>query len=147
MAGAEETPVPEGDGRVLEEGLREVTGTNRSLAACIADGTIPKPKILDWQDWMQWRKGAGMRPKLKLGDPVSTTLRHESVLWRSTMRQAYGEDWRTLLEEQQADQEDEEEADAESMAGGVRSTGVSEASAPTASGASAGPAANQQRLR
>ena len=90
MAGAEDTPVPEGDGRVLEEGLREVTGTNRSLAACIADGTIPKPKCLDWPDWMQWRKGAGMRPKVKLGDPVSTTLRHESVLWRSTMRQLYG---------------------------------------------------------
>ena len=48
MADAVETPVPEaGDGRVLEEGARELSGTNASLAACIADGSVPTPKLLD----------------------------------------------------------------------------------------------------
>ena len=136
MADAVETPVPEaGDGRVLEEGTREVSGTNASLAACITDGSVPKPKLLDWQDWLKWRKGPGMRPRRDRGDPDTTALKQESVLWRSTMQRLYGEDWRALLEEQQAAEEEGEGADVESVIGGERSA---EASVVSASAASAG---------
>ena len=78
------------EGRVLEEGQREVTGTDTSLAECIADGSVPKPDILDWRDWLVWRKSAGKRPRLALGDPAATTLRagvssvevgHAAVVW------------------------------------------------------------------
>ena len=81
MTEVAETPT---DGRALDDVLREVTGTELSLAACIADGSVPKPRILDWRDWLIWRKSAGMRPRLGLGDPAAATLRHESVLSRST---------------------------------------------------------------
>ena len=146
---APEIPAPEaGDGRVLEEGTREVSGTNASLAACIADGSVPKPKLLDWQDWLKWRKGPGMRPRRDRGDPDTTALKQESVLWRSTMQRLYGEDWRALLEEQQAEEaEEDEEADAESVTGGVRSAGASVVSASAAPAASAGATATPQRLR
>ena len=109
MADAVETPVPEaGDGRVREEGTREVSGTNASLAACIADGSVPTPKLIDWQDWLKWRKGPGMRPRQDRGGPDSTALKQESVLWRPTMQRLYGEDWRALLEEQQAAEEEDD---------------------------------------
>ena len=96
------------EGRVLEEGQREVTGTDTSLAECIADGSVPKPDILDWRDWLVWRKSAGKRPRLGLGDPSATTLKQESVLWRSAMQRLHGDDWRALLEAQQVEQEDED---------------------------------------
>ena len=62
---------------------------------------------MDWQDWLIWRKGAGKRPKVGLGDPTPTTLRHESALWKATMQRLYGPDWRALLEEQQAAEAEE----------------------------------------
>ena len=88
--------------RVLEEGLREVSGTDLSLASCIANGSVPKPPAMAWKDWLIWRKGAGKRPKTGLGDRTPTTLRHESALWKATMERLYGTDWRALLEELQA---------------------------------------------
>ena len=66
--------------RFLEEGVREVTGTDVSLASCIATSVVPRPPAMDWKDWLIWRKGAGKRPKVNLGDPTPTTLRHESAL-------------------------------------------------------------------
>ena len=59
--------------RVLDEGLREVAGTDLSLASCIASGIVPKPPVMDWKDWLIWRKDAGKRPKVGLGDPTPTT--------------------------------------------------------------------------
>ena len=136
------------EGRVLEEGQREVTGTDTSLAECIADGSVPKPDILDWRDWLVWRKSAGKRPRLGLGDPSATTLKQESVLWRSAMQRLYGDDWRALLEAQQAEEEDEEEVDAASgVGGGSLSAGASVVDASVASAAFAVATATQQRLR
>ena len=142
MAAAIATPVPPeaGDGRVLEEGVREVSGTEASLVACIADGTISQPGLTDWQDWLKWRKGPGMRPRQDRGDPDSTALKQESVLWRSTMQRLYGADWRGLLEEQQAAAEEEEGVDEESVTGGERSAGASVVSASAASAGRASPA-------
>ena len=66
--------------RVLESGMREVSGTEASLASCIAAGSVQKPALMDWKDWLIWRKGPGRRPKVNLGDPAPTTSRHESEL-------------------------------------------------------------------
>eukprot|EP00969_Alexandrium_andersonii_P300892 13302398-Alexandrium_andersonii.AAC.1 len=49
--------------RILSAGIREVSGDDeRSLLAEIADGAIPKPELLEFNDWTQWRKGPGRRP-------------------------------------------------------------------------------------
>ena len=101
------------ENRVLEAGVREVSGTELPFATCIQDNTVPKPPIQDWKDWQIWRKGVGKRPKLSLGDAQPTTPRQESELWKATMQRLYGDEWRALLEEQQAaapEVEEEEEA-------------------------------------
>ena len=81
-----------------------------------------------------------MRPRQDRGDPDSTALKQESVLWRSTMQRLYGDDWRALLEEQQAAAEEDEGADEESVTGGERSAGASVVSASAASAGRASPA-------
>ena len=64
------------------------------------------------------------------------------------MQRLYGDDWRALLEAQQAEEEDEEEADAASgVGGGSLSAGASVVDASAAPAASAGATATQQRLR
>ena len=74
----------------MEEGQEEVTGTDTPLAECIADGSVPKPDILDWRDWLVWRKSAGKRPRLGLrgsrGDDAkagvsSVEVDHAAVVW------------------------------------------------------------------
>ena len=90
MAEAVETPVPEGNGRVLEEGLREVAGTDLSFAACIADGSVPKPKIQDWQDWLKMaqecRDEAKGGPRRSGSNDLtsrvgSVAIDHAAVVW------------------------------------------------------------------
>ena len=64
------------------------------------------------------------------------------------MQRLYGDDWRALLEAQQAEEDDEEEADAApGVGGGSLSAGASVVGASVASAASAGASATQQRLR
>ena len=85
-----------------------------------------------------------MRPRRDRGDPDTTALKQESVLWQSTMQRVYGEDWRALLEEQQAAEEEDEGADVESVTVGERSA---EASVASASAGLAGSATTSQGLR
>ena len=60
------------------------------------------------------------------------------------MQQLYGEDWRTMLEEQQAAEEEEGGADVESVTAGERSA---EQSVASASAGLAGSATTSQILR
>ena len=87
-----------------------MSGSEASLAECIADGSVPKPDLGDWNTWLVWRKGAGRRPKVSLGDRLSTSSRQESDLWKATMQRLYGADWRTQLEEAQLAAADAEDA-------------------------------------
>eukprot|EP00969_Alexandrium_andersonii_P091773 4050837-Alexandrium_andersonii.AAC.1 len=49
--------------RILPADIREVSGDDeKSLLAGIADGVIPKPELLEFNEWAQWRKGPGKRP-------------------------------------------------------------------------------------
>ena len=128
-----------------------MSGSEASLAECIANGSVPKPALVDWQDWQRWRKGAGKRPTVGQGDSASTTSRQESELWRATLQRLYGANWRALLEEQQAaETATEEEADAASaVGGGTASAAASVAGSAAASGG--GPSSSApgtpQRLR
>ena len=63
------------------------------------------------------------------------------------MQRLYGEDWRALLEEQQAAEEEGEGADVESVTGGERSAEASVASASAASAGLAGSTTTSQVLR
>ena len=127
----------------MEPVQQDVSNTDQSLAACIANGSVPKLPVMDWKDWLIWRKGAGKRPKVGLGDQTPTTLRQESTLYKATMQGLYGAGWRALLEELQARETDEEEDEAASAAaGGASVTGTS--AMPAASG---GAPATPQRLR
>ena len=94
----------------MEQGVREVSGSEVSLAECIANGSVPKPELGDWNTWVFWRRGAGRRPEVSLGDPLSTSARQEADLRRSTMQKLYGADWRTQLEEAQLAAAEAEEA-------------------------------------
>ena len=117
----------------MEQVQQEVSNTDQSLAACIANGSVPRPPVMDWKDWLIWRKSAGKRPKVGLGDQTPTTLRQESLLYKATMQGLYGAGWRALLEELQARQADEEEEEAASVAAGgasVTEASVASGSAP-----------------
>eukprot|EP00969_Alexandrium_andersonii_P186284 8229511-Alexandrium_andersonii.AAC.1 len=60
--------------RILPAGIREVSGDDeKALLAEIADGGIPKPELLEFNKWTQWRKGPGKRPVKALADPQTTT--------------------------------------------------------------------------
>ena len=106
----------------MDIGVREVSGTEASLASCIEEGTVPKPAVMDWKDWQIWRKGEGMRPRVSLGDPAPhaavgpTTNRQEAALWKATMERLHGADWRALLEEQQVAAGDAEELEPDAAA-------------------------------
>ena len=115
---------------MLEQGVREVSGSEASLAECIADGSVPKPDLGDWNTWLVWRKGAGRRPKVSLGDRSSTSSRQESDLWKATMQRLYGADWRTQLEEAQL-----AAADAEDAAGAPSTRSPTVGDAPAVGGA------------
>eukprot|EP00969_Alexandrium_andersonii_P054896 2419305-Alexandrium_andersonii.AAC.1 len=60
--------------RILPASIREVSGDDeKALLAEIADGRIPKPELLEFNEWTQWRKGPGKRPVKALADPQTTT--------------------------------------------------------------------------
>eukprot|EP00969_Alexandrium_andersonii_P152593 6747525-Alexandrium_andersonii.AAC.1 len=69
--------------RILPTGVREVSGDDeKTLLAEIADGVVPKPELLEFNEWSQRCKGPGKRPAKALGDPKATTPGQESELRR-----------------------------------------------------------------
>ena len=73
-------------------GDREISGSDKTLAACIRDGTVGKPPLMQHNEWLQWRRDIGMRPR-KAVDGATTTSAQEARLWRETMSTLYGPEW------------------------------------------------------
>ena len=87
--------------RVLPTNVREVSGSDKTLAEAVTSQEVPRPDVMDFNTWQVWRKGVGRRPTIGKGDPQVTSSKNEADLWRATMERYHGKDWRVRLEEAQ----------------------------------------------
>ena len=133
-------------------GWRQVSQTDKTLAEVLADGSVAAPDLVGFNDWQKWRKSSGTRPVVARGDPKSTTSAQEVLLWKSTMEELFGDEWRGDLAEKEAalaaaaDEEDGAEAlppaGTSLPVGASRAAGAgSSAPAGTSTGGAAGSAA------
>ena len=76
--------------------------TDKTLAEVLADGSVAAPDLVGFNDWQKWRKSSGTRPVVARGDPKSTTSAQEVLLWKSTMEELFGDEWRGDLAEKEA---------------------------------------------
>jgi hypothetical protein len=75
-------------------GWRQVSQTDKSLAEVLADGSVAAPELVGFNDWQKCRKSLGTRPVVARGDPKSTTSVQEVLLWKATMEELFGDEWR-----------------------------------------------------
>jgi hypothetical protein len=71
---------------------RQVSRSEKTLSQAIRDGDIGQPPLSAWNAWQTWRREHGMRPTVAR-DGETTSAATESALWKSSMLEAYGEDW------------------------------------------------------
>ena len=71
---------------------KQVSGSDKTLLQAIADGEVPKPGCLVWNDWQQWRSTEGRRPTMAQ-DGFTCSNVQESALWKAVMLELYGADW------------------------------------------------------
>ena len=74
----------------------EVAGSSERLQVFLDRGEIPKPDLMQFNRWLQWRTNVGRRPLIKR-DGECTTMRQESDLWQATMAYLYGGTWMSDL--------------------------------------------------
>jgi hypothetical protein len=127
-------------------GWRQVSQTDKTLAEVLADGSVAAPDLVGFNDWQKWRKSSGTRPVVARGDPKSTTSAQEVLLWKSTMEELFGDEWRGDLAEKEAAlaaaADEEDGAEALPPVGASRAAGAgSSAPAGTSTGGAAGSAA------
>ena len=81
-----------------------------SLLTAIANGTVPKPSRLQWQDWQKWRKNpfGGRRATRGNGSTRPSTTQEESKLWQSVMEAPHGADWLAEVHDQESKVEEED---------------------------------------
>ena len=128
--------------RVLAEGVQEVRGTDDGLLKLIADGSVEKPALSLYADWLAWRKASETRPSRTV-DTRTSTSQEEAALWRGTMAALYGDTWRTdltvkLEEAAVAAQEAKGDDSEDDTPGRPRGLAAASASGPPAAGAEAG---------
>ena len=83
--------------------MQEFSGTDTSLLQSVADGGVEKPPLATYLDWLSWRRRSRTRPS-KVIDVRTSTPQEEATLWRGVMEAVYGEDWRSRLADQQAEE-------------------------------------------
>ena len=83
-------------------GWRQVSQTDKALAEVLADGSVAAPDLVGFNDWQKWRKSSGTRPVVARGDPKTTTSAQEVLLWKITMEELFGFEWRGDLAEMEA---------------------------------------------
>ena len=104
----------------------QVSKYDRSLAEAIGAGVVPKPPLMHWNKWQEWRTKHGRRPHMAT-DGHSTGNDQERQLYLEIMRQLYGESWKDQLEPERA-----------STAGGASSTAAAATPAPSATAVQSG---------
>ena len=110
---------------------REVSGTEDTFADALAAGVVPRlDDVISYREWLTWRKGPGMRPTARTNE-VTTSQVREAELWRDTMKNLFGEEWRIALETRETARAAEEVAEEDPYAEAVPEREPSEAnSAP-----------------
>ena len=88
--------------------MSEVIGGG-TLSEAVASGAVPAPPLVTYQSWISWRASAGLRPTQKKSGH-GTTSRQEAELWKATMEERYGTEWRSLLEDAELLRAEEAEA-------------------------------------
>ena len=86
--------------RILGEDVQEVRGTDEGLLKQIAEGTVEKPPLSQYLDWISWRRSSETRPNKEV-DVRTSTPKEEADLWRGAMAALYGAEWRLRLAEQE----------------------------------------------
>ena len=71
---------------------QQVSGSDKTVLVAIRDGDIPRPELMDWNNWQIWRRDHGRRPT-SAGDGYVTTSTLETNIWRAVMADLYGENW------------------------------------------------------
>ena len=66
------------------EMAQHVSGSDRALLVCIRDGEIPRPPLVDWNNWQIWRRDIGRRP-VSATDGYATSSTLENTLWKGIM--------------------------------------------------------------
>ena len=75
---------------------QQVSGSDKALLVAIRDGDVPRPPLVDWNNWQIWRRDYGRRPTSSVdGFTTSSTL--ETNIWRAVMAELYGEHWTDYL--------------------------------------------------
>ena len=64
----------------------------RTLLQCVQQGIIPQPRLMRWNEWQVWRSAQGRRPHT-VPDGYATQNAEESALYKSMMKEFYGENW------------------------------------------------------
>ncbi len=98
--------------------MTEVQGLSMTLQEAIDAGEIPRPGLMSFNSWQQWRRDAGRRVTGSAG----TGSREEATLWRRTMERPYGSEWQEDLALQNRPEQEEGAggAGADSLPGGLR---------------------------
>ena len=76
------------------DGDGSVVGFSGSFWDAVVAKAIPKPELVNWNKWQQWRSTDGGGPKGPRGRPEQ---QREAKLWRAAMKEYYGEDWQDVL--------------------------------------------------
>ena len=112
---------------------KEVKGeaAGYTLLEAIDDGKVPVPGQFTFPQWQQWRKGPGLRPKVRV-DGQGTTTAEEVAIWEAVMASRYGpEALEALADDEASDGSGELAPEAR---GRGRGSGVSAHPTPGATG-------------
>ena len=87
-----------------------------SLQEAINETLVAAPELMDFNEWLAWRKTEGRRPTLKV-DGIKRGNGEEAMLWKYIMEAYYGPSWAQMVADKRAaaalatDDESEEEAE------------------------------------
>ncbi len=105
-----------GEAAVHDMSYQEVAEYDGTFEEAVGSDIIPKPRLMQYNDWIAWRKATGKRPTKKLGSERATTSGEESELWKSAMLLYYDGDWRMRLDAMQLDIVDKQDQEASETA-------------------------------
>ena len=75
---------------------QQVSGSDKTVLVAIRDGDLPRPPLVDWNNWQIWRRDYGRRPT-SAADGYVTTTGLETNIWRAVMEELYGQHWMDYL--------------------------------------------------
>ena len=71
---------------------QQVSGSDLTLLDAIRTEVVPRPALMRWNAWQQWRAAEGLRPR-KARDGIEVPNVQEVALWKSVMEALHGPGW------------------------------------------------------